>query len=375
MVAVFLSIFDIDSETQMRVVTLISGLNNGGAEKLAVELCNELSGMNEVYILVKSPINESMLPPKKINDKVNIVAFNTSSRWSVIFFIRLFFVVRKLKPDIIHVHSSLLIFYTFFYGFAIKKCKVFHTIHSQVTPPYMKLFRFLRRIKWLGRRINHVVISKKIHDDFKNVFPMFDYTIIENGVAPLTGEKERNLNAKNGRIRLLAIGNYSTVKRFDLLAEVMVSPEIEPFYTLQILGQEKDPEQKVTNYIRSLNAVNIELLGLQENVGCYLRNADALVIWSSYEGMPLAMLESLSMSCPVIASPVGGIIDVLGSGEFGIVTKGLDQEDLIDALIQFKRMSAIEMTLMREKCLNHYRNFFHISICARKYKELFEFSV
>jgi glycosyltransferase involved in cell wall biosynthesis len=355
----------------MRIITLINGLNNGGAEKFAVEMCNELSLRHEVFLLVKSSLNESSLPRKKLNDNVKLIVFNSGVKWDLFFALKLFTTLLKLKPNVIHLHSSILIFYTFFCSKLLKGCKIVHTIHSQVTPAYIKVVKWSRTFRPLGCQIEHVVISEKIGSEFIKVFPDIPFVAIENGVEPLVFRMEVEDKWKDHRKRLVAIGNFTDAKRFDLLSDVMVFPEIASRYTLQIIGFEKAQDQPVTRYIIAKEAENIELVGLRENVGDYLNHADGLVIWSSFEGMPLVMLEALSMGCPVISSPVGGIPDVIQSGQCGILTKGLNQVDLKEALIQFDNLDEQDFEGMRQRCKDLFQEKFTMNICSRKYESLF----
>ena len=55
---------------------VIGGLGNGGAEKLVVELCNELSLKDEVSLLSFRKIEKWMAFPKILNDTVNLITAN-----------------------------------------------------------------------------------------------------------------------------------------------------------------------------------------------------------------------------------------------------------------------------------------------------------
>lgn len=355
----------------MRIVTLINGLNNGGAEKFAVELCNELSIDHDVFLLVKSPIKDSMLPPRKISARVHLIEFNSVRKWDLLFFFRLLFRIIQLKPQIIHLHSSLLVFYTFFYPIVFRKCRIFQTIHNQVTPAYIKVLKLLKVLRMLGCKMEQVVISEKIKQEYLTVFPSVPFSVIENGIKSLGSIVEQK-NGDASRVkRLLAIGHFGPAKRFDALVSVMEMPEISARYSLEIIGEEKGDVKPVTTFILSKSLVNVQLLGLKEHVEEYLKEADALVIWSSFEGMPLVMLEALSVGCPVISSPVGGIPDVIVSGVNGILTRGLDQRDLVEALNRFADMPEDQLNAIRHN--NHllFKERFSIEICAKKYECLF----
>lgn len=68
--------------------------------------------------------------------------------------------------------------------------------------------------------------------------------------------------------------------------------------------------------------------GLQQDVRPFLEIMDVFVMSSEFEGLPLALLEAMAMSCVVIATEVGGIPEVIRSGTNGYLTKVNDPEAL-----------------------------------------------
>jgi glycosyltransferase involved in cell wall biosynthesis len=355
----------------MRIVTLINGLNNGGAEKFAVELCNELSRKHDVYLLVKQPIEPFMIPPRIISNGVHLIEFHSSKKWDIMFLWNLLKTIFRLKPEVIHIHSSLLVFYTILFPCFFRQTKIYQTIHNEVTPAYVKVLKWIQAFGFLGIKLRQITISEKIRRDFQKIFPRLSFTVIENGVKALESFRSQKKEGYDGFKRLLAIGHFGPAKRFDLLADALESPMVSPSYKLEILGEEKDPARPVTAYILSKKMDNVSLLGLKENVADYLANADALVISSSFEGMPLVMLEALSLGCPIISTPVGGIPDVIVPGVNGVLTKGLLLEDLVEALLHFDRLSSGQVNQIRENNRRLFHQRFGIDTCAQKYEDLF----
>ncbi len=64
----------------------------------------------------------------------------------------------------------------------------------------------------------------------------------------------------------------------------------------------------------------------------YLRALDAFVIASTVEGLPLAILEALSLGVPVVATAVGGVPEAVRDGETGLVVESGDREGLMAAI-------------------------------------------
>jgi glycosyltransferase involved in cell wall biosynthesis len=232
----------------------------------------------------------------------------------------------------------------------------------------LKLIRVLGKS---GRKLKQVVISEKIKQDYLAIFPQISFSVVENGIKMMGHAARENKELVSPRKKLLAIGHFGPAKRFDALVDTLGLAEVSMKYSLAIIGEEKGEDRPVTKYILSKALENVVLLGLKENVQDYLKDADALIIWSSFEGMPLVMLEALSLGCPIISTPVGGIPDVIVTGVNGILTTGLEQVDLVNALNQFYELTAVELDNIRKNNQELFIDRFSIESCAKNYECLF----
>ena len=92
-------------------------------------------------------------------------------------------------------------------------------------------------------------------------------------------------------------------------------------------------------------ASRVRLLGRLEELGPLLLAADAVVLPSRWEGLPLTLLESLARGRPVAASAVGGIPDVIEDGVTGRLLAPGDAGALADTLADFARRSDAALRL------------------------------
>ncbi len=60
---------------------------------------------------------------------------------------------------------------------------------------------------------------------------------------------------------------------------------------------------------------NFRIAGFQEDVAPYYALFDAFVLPSRWEGLPLAMMEAMSLGIPIVASRVGGVPEILADGK------------------------------------------------------------
>jgi glycosyltransferase involved in cell wall biosynthesis len=66
----------------------------------------------------------------------------------------------------------------------------------------------------------------------------------------------------------------------------------------------------------------------------WLGAADLFLLSSHYEGMPLAMIEAMAAGCPVVATAVGGVPDVVDDSNAGRVVPAKDPHALAAAIIE-----------------------------------------
>lgn len=92
----------------------------------------------------------------------------------------------------------------------------------------------------------------------------------------------------------------------------------------------KKLENEITNL--ELNA-NIHLLGLQSDVPAIHSSLDLVVSTSYTEGMPLAIIEAMSSGLPIVATNVGGVIDIVEVGCTGFLNHVGDLDKMADNII------------------------------------------
>src|SRR5690606_3887334 len=135
---------------------------------------------------------------------------------------------------------------------------------------------------------------------------------------------------------LLHVGRFVEVKRQLLLAQVadeLIKEGHE--LILLFLGDAATEEGKeIVEAIRKPNNSSIHVLGAKNNVIDYLICADALCISSSNEGLPMSLLEALSVGCVPISTPVGGMVDII-SDRIGYLADGLSAESYKKALLDY----------------------------------------
>jgi len=76
------------------------------------------------------------------------------------------------------------------------------------------------------------------------------------------------------------------------------------------------------------------LVGMQEEVAPYLAVMDIYLMSSQFEGLPVALLEAMSMQLPVVATPVGGIREAVANGHTGLLVPAGDAAAMAAAALE-----------------------------------------
>jgi phosphatidylinositol alpha-mannosyltransferase len=138
-------------------------------------------------------------------------------------------------------------------------------------------------------------------------------TVIPNGVHPafyLPADGDGEPIAKPGVLRLLFVGRLDAQKNVPRLVDAMthVSSEVE----LVIVG-DGELRDEITRRIDRLGLMNIRLVGVARGTELvqWYRWADAFVLSSDGEGMPLVVLEAMAAGLAIVATDVPGTREVV----------------------------------------------------------------
>ncbi len=157
---------------------------------------------------------------------------------------------------------------------------------------------------------------------------------VESGCVGLRKEEEAvELNPEE-RI-LLHASNFRKVKRVVELVETM-RIVVDHFPEARLIIAGDGPTRiEVERKIEALDLCNnVHLLGVKSNMQEIMCSADMFLLNSTLEGMPLVLLEAMSCGLPVVTTPAGGIPELVRRGKDGAVTKGFEQEEYAQEIIE-----------------------------------------
>jgi glycosyltransferase involved in cell wall biosynthesis len=145
---------------------------------------------------------------------------------------------------------------------------------------------------------------------------------------PLRIEPNGNHRSSNSSaLRLLFVGRYGAAKGAPELVAALAGARTSGVEaTLRFVGQElyAGDEASLRKEVRELGlGDSVEFAGVlppERLRDCY-EEADVICLPSHREGLPMALLEGMAFGLPVLASPVGGIPDLVTDGEDGLLVE------------------------------------------------------
>lgn len=248
--------------------------------------------------------------------------------------------------DIIHFHEFELSFPLF--SSLVKRPKIIHFHGMDVN--FLKRYTLSRTLLKLLAN-SYISISEKMTRDLLALgFDNEKIICLPNGVDSSLfkpqGQKEDNL--------LLYVGRINPRKGLHILLRSL--SHLEKPIRLAIIGPMDSGgayRQEIVNLIekeRTRRKHEIIYLGTMNNdeVVSWYQKASLFILPSFSEGFPMTIIEALSCETPVIASPVGGIPEVVKEHETGILVRPGRPDTLALAIQYLLENADVRMRLGRE---------------------------
>lgn len=316
-----------------KILFLIHDLGHGGAEKVLVNLVNNMDPEQfdiTVVALFGGGVNEQFLKPHVHFRAVFPKVIPGNSH-----------LMKLLSPEQLHKlcvkeHYDIEVSYLegpaarVISGCPHKDTKLVSWIHVEqhTMDKLAKSFRSEKEARECYECFDQTVcVSNFVHDDFCRILDFKKpccvlYNTVESDRILSVAEESAPELADDGRIRMVAVGTLKESKGYDRMLRIVkqLRDECYPIH-LYILGI--GPQQQVLEkYIVENNLRDaVTLLGYQTNPYKYVSRCDLFICASFAEGFSTAATEALIVGTPICTVEVSGMKEMLGEhDEYGIVT-------------------------------------------------------
>ena len=337
-----------------------TGLLGGGPKQISF-LLSKLK--NRINIHLACPKNNIFELDEKIEKKK--IIYIKERRISFDDFLSLYKYVKNQKIDIVHSHGKGASIYGRLLSLVanIPHIYTFHGIHLTCHSLIYKIFYvayenifgfldnykiFVSKSEILSAKSNFLRIGRKSKVIFNGV------EVIDEKIINITNyELKKRLKIKKDDIVVTNICRFVNQKNiFDFLK---IANKCEDIYFFLIGYGKLDKNLKRYVYENKIN--NVFFLGQKKNVYKFLSITDIFLSTSLYEGLPIALLEAMSMQIPLVASDVYGHIDLIDNFVSGFLydIKDLNQAtSFIKLLAKNKKLRKFLGRNARKKQVNQF---------------------
>lgn len=258
---------------------------------------------------------------------------------------------KKYGIDLIHCHLP----WSGFLGRIIHfktNIPVVYTEHN-IQERYHFATKWLNKISFNFQSVALGVSADVTRSIRENINPRIPVQNLLNGVN--TNNFQRN-DEKGNAVRenygipknALVIGNIAVFRKQKCIPDWLKAfheinkrhPEV-----YGILVGSGPKEEEIKALLEELDLTErVMLTGLQTDTVSYFSVMDIFMMSSAFEGLPIALLEAMSMKCAVVSTKAGGVVEVISEPENGLLCEVGD----INCLAE-KATKLIENKTYREK--------------------------
>jgi glycosyltransferase involved in cell wall biosynthesis len=159
--------------------------------------------------------------------------------------------------------------------------------------------------------------------------------IVHCGVVPERYGQSLKPKLEPDKTEILFVGRLTPVKGVRVLLQAMQQVRAQnPNISLKIIGDGEDRAHLETLARPFGDAVRFMGYQSQAEVAQAMAGADALVLPSFAEGLPVVLMEALAAGTPVICSQVAGVNELVEQGVCGFVVPAGDTETLAARILE-----------------------------------------
>jgi glycosyltransferase involved in cell wall biosynthesis len=331
----------------MKILRIIARLNVGGPARHVVWLTEGLKADGYDTLLVAGvvpPGEEDMSYLAAAAGVRPFILSEMSREISLKDFLtiwKLFRLMRREQPDIVHTHTAKAGTVGRVAGWMYRwltpatlvgkprRCRFVHTYHGHVFHSYYgqgKTRLFLTVEKLLALTTDRIiVISEQQRFEINEVFGVGrrgQFAVIPLGIDPgvyaswsdRRPDLRRELNPADREILIGIVGRVTEIKNHELLlqAAALLKKNLSSPVRFVIIG-DGNLRRKLEEQVSALGLTEIvTFLGTRTDPEIFYPALDIVALTSLNEGTPLTLIEAMANARPVIATAVGGVVDLLG---------------------------------------------------------------
>lgn len=295
-------------------------------------------------------------------------------------------ILKKEKPSIIYMHSSMAGAVGRIANLFNFKVKLLYNAHgwyfnAKISKKKKKFYALIERI--LALRTTKIInISKAEYDSALKykIAPERKMCVIENGIdfTKFEGcdkyreETRKKYNIGDNEIVIGVVGRLSEQK--DPMTTIKAFNEVykeNKNVRLMYVGS-GELEDEVMEYAKENNLQHlVTITGWVDNTERYIPAFDIAILPSKWEGFGLAIIEYMACKKPIVASNVGGMVDIIKTEDNGFLADVGNEKDFAEYIMKYIYDNELYNNVIHYNYEYSIKKF-NISELVKKHKKLFE---
>ena len=340
-----------------KILFLIHDLGHGGAEKVLVNLVNNMDHSKfdiTVMALFGGGVNEQFLKPHIRYRAIFKHTFRGNSHVMKLFspeMLHKWFIKERYDIEVSYLEGPSARIIS---GCPHKHTKLVSWIHAEQHTAKRASISFRsygEALRCYDRFHRTVCVSEYVKRDFSSIYPTLSNLCVlynTNETAQIIEKSAEDAPIRQDAFTWCGVGKLLTSKGFDRMIRIQKRLTDEGYNTHFYALGEGPQRNALEAMVKDLGCEeSVTFLGYQTNPYKYVAKCDLFVCASHAEGFSTAATEALIVGTPVCTVEVSGMKEMLGShNEYGIVTENDDE-----ALYQ-----GIKKLLDNPELLEHYRH-------------------
>lgn len=324
-----------------RLLYVVTTLGWGGAESQVIDLARSFKALGwdvAVAVLLATAARRDAL------ESVGIPVYTlgmTRGRPDLRAVWRLAELIRRMKPTVVHahmVHANLLSRVTRSIASAPVLISSAHSI-SEGGRWREIAYRMTDRLADLTTNVSNAGVERF---EAVGAAPHGRIRFMPNGID-VRRFRSDSVERSRHRVELglgdrfvwLAVGRFEEAKDYPNMLDAFATIRDHAVRPLLLIAGDGPLREQLEARVADLGLQGcVRFLGLRRDIPGLMNAADAYVLSSAWEGLPIVLLEAAASALPIVTTDVGGTAQIVRSNETGILVRPRDSRQLAGAMAQ-----------------------------------------
>ncbi|MFZ5825024.1 MAG: glycosyltransferase [Bacillota bacterium] len=331
---------------RLRILHIITGLTVGGAQQLLLETLPELKANgHEVQLIGLYP---GPLAKEFVSRGIPVTELSLKGMVDPRTFWRLLAEIRRFSPDIVHTHLGKADNYGRTAAWLAGVKRIVTTVHNVEDWKENRVLRFVdaftaklcdRIVACSGRVADHLLSLGNVNSS--KVVTIQNGLDLRNWPLPLqedAGATRRELGFTEKDFVVGTLGRMEVQKGHAFLVEAAAIAREQGCNVKLLFVGDGSLRQTLVDLVaeRGLSE-HVVFAGVRRDTKALLAAMDLFALPSLWEGLPIALLEAMAANRCIVATPVGGVPEVIENGYSGLLVPPGDAESLAQAIMMCKK--------------------------------------